>query len=144
MVPASIVVLDALPRTPNGKVDRRALPAPDPLRGRAAVAAQAPRTQTERRLVAIWAEILNMERVGITDNFFELGGHSLLATQLISRIRSEFDNELPVRAIFEAPTIAALAAKLDKTARQATTRPETTIGRISRNDARARGAAPGG
>jgi amino acid adenylation domain-containing protein len=142
MVPASIVVLEALPRTPNGKVDRRALPAPDPLRGRVAVPAQAPRTQTERRLVAIWAEILNMERVSIADNFFELGGHSLLATQLISRIRSEFNNELPVRAIFEAPTIAALAAKLDKAARQSTPRPET-IGRVSRDSARARSAAPG-
>jgi acyl carrier protein len=118
------VVLEALPRTPNGKVDRRALPAPEPVRGRIAVTAQEPRTQTERRLVAIWTEILNMERIGITDNFFELGGHSLLATQLISRVRSEFRNELPVRAIFEAPTIAALAAKVDKAAGQLVARPD--------------------
>jgi amino acid adenylation domain-containing protein len=114
MVPASILLLEAFPRTPNGKVDRRALPAPDTFRGRVAVTSPAPRTGSERRLAAIWAEILNIEWVGISDNFFELGGHSLLATQLVSRIRGEFNNELPVRAIFEAPTIAALAAKLDK------------------------------
>ncbi len=114
MVPASIVLLDRLPQTPNGKVDRRALPAPDAVRGGIVSTYHAPRTRTERLLAAIWADVLNIERVSVSDNFFELGGHSLLATQLISRIRIEFDNELPVRAIFEAPTIAALAVKLDQ------------------------------
>jgi len=132
MVPASIVLLERLPRTPNGKIDRRALPAPDTVRGRVVSTYQPPRSRTERRLVAIWADVLNIERVGVTDNFFELGGHSLLATQLVSRIRIEFDNELPVRAIFEAPTIAALAVKLDQQVSEGRHALDGSIGRLSR------------
>ena len=108
MVPQAFVVLDALPLTPSGKIDRRALPEP----GRAAAAAegyQAPRTPVERMISDVWARVLKVERVGIHDNFFELGGHSLLATQAMSRIRQALGVDLPLRMIFEAPTVACLA-----------------------------------
>jgi acyl carrier protein len=101
------VVLDELPLTPNGKLDRAALPAPE---GRPELDAvyQAPRTPAEEVLAEIWCEVLELERVGIHDNFFELGGHSLVATQVVSRVRDAFLVELPLRALFESPTVAAL------------------------------------
>jgi amino acid adenylation domain-containing protein len=111
MVPAAFVVLDALPKSGSGKVDRRALPAPDA----PAVPAEsyvAPETEAERRLAEIWAEVLRVERVGTRDDFFALGGHSLLATQVISRVRQAFGAELPLRAVFERPTVGELAALL--------------------------------
>jgi amino acid adenylation domain-containing protein len=111
MVPQAIVVLDALPLTPSGKLDRRALPEP----GRAQPGPeghQPPRTQAEQLIADIWTLVLKVERVGIQDNFFELGGHSLLATQAMSRIRQAFGVDLPLRAIFEAPTVASLAAAI--------------------------------
>jgi amino acid adenylation domain-containing protein/non-ribosomal peptide synthase protein (TIGR01720 family) len=113
MVPAIVVALDALPRTPNGKVDRRALPAPD-YEGLDGASYVPPRTVTEELLTGIWADILGLERVGVRDHFFELGGHSLLATQVVSRIRNAFRIELPLRAAFECPTIADLAATVDR------------------------------
>jgi amino acid adenylation domain-containing protein/non-ribosomal peptide synthase protein (TIGR01720 family) len=116
MVPASITVLDALPITPNGKVDRRALEALDPREEEQTVVA--PRTATEELLEAIWADVFNREHVGVHDRFDALGGHSLLAIQVIARVRDAFQVEVPLRAIFEAPTIAELAARVDALARE--------------------------
>ena len=112
MVPASIVVLENLPLTPNGKVDRKALPAPEP-DGAAGTDYVGPQTLIQEILAATWIAVLKVQRVGINDNFFELGGHSLLATQVISRIRESFQLEIPLRAIFEAPTIATLSARIE-------------------------------
>jgi acyl carrier protein len=109
LVPSHIVPLEKLPLTPNGKVDRRALPAPEDVQTGADPTTAAPRNSTEILLVEIWREILQREEVGIHDNFFHLGGHSLLATQIVSRLARAIGVELPVRTLFEAPTIAALA-----------------------------------
>ncbi|MEG3898402.1 MULTISPECIES: amino acid adenylation domain-containing protein [unclassified Microcoleus] len=109
MVPSAFVVLESLPVTANGKVDRLALPAPEPIKLEWAGSYVAPHTSIEEVLVKIWAEVLGIKRVGIRDNFFELGGHSLLATQLVSRVRDAFAVELPLRRVFEAPTIAELS-----------------------------------
>ncbi|MCB8765707.1 amino acid adenylation domain-containing protein [Planktothrix agardhii 1029] len=111
MVPSAFVVLDAFPLTPNGKIDRRALPAPD-LEGKGEYIA--PRNPIEKKLAQIWAEVLKLERVSIEDNFFELGGHSLLATQVISRCQEAFEIALPLRYLFESPTIAQLSAVILK------------------------------
>jgi amino acid adenylation domain-containing protein len=111
MVPSAFVTLEAFPLTPNGKVDRKALPAPGVGREQRGEPT-APRTELERRLCEIWCEILGVERVGITDSFFDLGGHSLLATRVVSRVRSSLGRELPLRALFEHPTIEELCARL--------------------------------
>ena len=112
MLPSVYIVLDKLPLSPNGKIDRRALPGPEVVERELDAPYVAPRNPIEEVLSEIFAEVLRLERVGINDNFFELGGHSLLATQLVSRVRKDFQPDLPLRKIFEAPTVAALAALL--------------------------------
>ena len=118
MVPAHFVFLNSIPLTPNGKIDRKALPAPDRTRPELDKAFVAPRTPTEELLAEIWVELLDLERVGVHDNFFDLGGHSLLATQAVSRMREAFQVEIPLRRLFEVPTVAGLAECIEA-ARQA-------------------------
>ncbi|MGE3315701.1 MAG: amino acid adenylation domain-containing protein, partial [Planctomycetaceae bacterium] len=112
MVPSSFVVLDRFPITPNGKVDRAALPVPEAARPDWSEPYQAPRTPVEEILSVIWAEVLRIDRVGVHDNFFELGGHSLLATQVVSRLRETFEIDLPLRSLFERPTVEQLALSI--------------------------------
>jgi amino acid adenylation domain-containing protein len=113
MVPSAFVVVDALPLTPNGKVDRRALPAPEgaQLAGPAAAAAP-PRDELEMRLAQLWEEVLDVRPVGVRSSFFELGGHSLLAVRLLALVRARLGRELPLAALFQAPTVEAMAALL--------------------------------
>ncbi|HEX2208939.1 MAG TPA: amino acid adenylation domain-containing protein, partial [Longimicrobium sp.] len=111
MIPAAFVALDALPLTPSGKVDRRALPAPDFAGDVDAYVA--PRTPSEEIVAGIWAELLGMDRVGARDGFFALGGHSLLGTRVVSRIRERLGAEVPLAALFEAPRLDEFAARVD-------------------------------
>jgi amino acid adenylation domain-containing protein len=110
MLPSYFVGLQRMPLTPNGKLDRRALPAPDTTRSQAGYVA--PRSAEQQRMAAIWADILKLDKVGLYDDFFELGGHSLLATQLATRIASAFQVNLPLRAIFDAPQLAELVERV--------------------------------
>jgi hypothetical protein len=112
MVPAAFVTLDALPLTSNGKVDRNALPAPQASSSEETYVA--PRNDREQRLANMFAEVLGMDRVGVHDNFFEIGGHSLLATKVMSRIRAAFGTDVPLRRLFENPTVLELARSLEK------------------------------
>lgn len=119
MTPSVFVELDALPLTPNGKVDRRALPAPDSMRSELAGTWVAPRTLVEEALAGIFSKVLGAAQVSIHDSFFDLGGHSLLATQALSRVREAFQVELPLRSLFEAPTVAGLAERVEAAMRAA-------------------------
>ncbi len=112
MIPAATIALAALPLTPNGKIDRRALPPPGDGGALHKGGSIAPATPAEQALAAIWAEVLRVERVGLHDDFFALGGHSLLATQVISRVKSALGVGLPLRTLFEHPTVAGLAGAL--------------------------------
>ncbi len=108
MIPSAFVVLDAMPMTPNGKIDRKALPDPDPAAADGPASYVPPRGPIEEALVAIWSEVLGRSRVGVHDNFFEMGGHSLMAAQLLSRVRETFGVEPPLNDFFEAPTVSGL------------------------------------
>jgi acyl carrier protein len=114
MVPTAFVLLSSLPRTPHGKLDRRALPAPETSRSELKEIFVAPQGSVEEALAKIWTKILGIQEIGVNDNFFDLGGHSLMATQVISRLRDIFQIELPLRSLFESPTIAALAEVIHK------------------------------
>ncbi|HSK74824.1 MAG TPA: amino acid adenylation domain-containing protein, partial [Thermoanaerobaculia bacterium] len=128
VTPSALRVLDAFPLLPSGKVDRRALAALEPAPERAAASGgAAPRTPAEELLAGLFAEVLGVERVGVGDDFFDLGGHSLLATRLVARVRAAFGVQLPLRAVFDAPTVTSLAARL--TTAEAATPP---IERVSR------------
>ncbi|MBE8987835.1 non-ribosomal peptide synthetase [Nostoc sp. LEGE 12450] len=132
MIPSAIMLLDDLPLAPSGKVDHRALPAPNftELQNEVFVAASTP---IQEMLAGIWAEVLNLEQVGIHDNFFELGGHSLLATRVISKVRQVFEVELLLRRLFEQPTIAGLATIIEKAIKAGIGLEAPPIERISRD-----------
>jgi acyl carrier protein len=115
MVPAAFMLLDALPLSPNGKVNRFALPKPDPLEGLPESAYLSPNSPVEEALAEIWANALGVPKVGLNDNFFELGGHSLLAAQIVARIRDEFQVDLPMRSLFELSTLRQLAQAIEGT-----------------------------
>jgi len=112
MVPAAFITIDELPVTPNGKLDRNALPAPD---WSASIATEysSPRTPVEEALVEIWQDLLGIDQIGVHHDFFQLGGHSLIATRLVARIRETLNRELPLKALFDAPTVAQLAELID-------------------------------
>ncbi|HEX6288068.1 MAG TPA: non-ribosomal peptide synthetase, partial [Herpetosiphonaceae bacterium] len=114
MIPSAFVVLDALPRTPSGKLDRQALPAPDGERSALAATYVAPQTEIEQMIAAIWREMLQVERVGIHDSFFEIGGHSLLMVQLQTKLHETFDTHLSIVDLFQYPTIHLLAERLQQ------------------------------
>jgi acyl carrier protein len=114
MVPSAFVFLDRFSLTSNGKIDRKALPAPEERRPELEEGYVAPRTPVEETIAEIWADVLNLDKPGALGNFFDLGGHSLLAIQVISRIRDAFQLEVPVRVLFERPTIEELALTVEE------------------------------
>jgi acyl carrier protein len=118
MIPAAFVSLDKLPLSPNGKVDRKALPAPERGTDEGTTSKIAPRNPIEEVVASIWSEVLQCQQLGVHQDFFELGGHSLLATQVVSRVRQAFRIELPLRVLFEAPTIASLAQRVASLAKK--------------------------
>jgi amino acid adenylation domain-containing protein len=117
MVPSAFVVLEALPLTPNGKLDRQALPDPEPPAAGSGGPQVPPRGPVEEALAAVWAEVLERPAAGVYENFFEAGGHSLLAAQMLARVRETFAVEVPLKALFDAPTVAGLARRVDEALR---------------------------
>jgi acyl carrier protein len=136
MVPAVIVAMDEFPLSPNGKLDRKALPAPA-IQSAQSIYAE-PGSPVEKQLAAMWAELLGTERVGIHDDFFALGGHSLVAMQLVSRIMMTMKIELPLDALFNTPTIAGLARRIEEGTGQPPDNDPGTIQSISRSARRTR------
>ncbi|MEH2128463.1 amino acid adenylation domain-containing protein [Nostoc sp.] len=134
MLPSNFAILEALPLTPNGKVNRQALPAPEELSQQIKSAITAPRTPVEEVLAGIWAKILSVKQVGIEENFFELGGHSLLATQVMSQIREAFQVELPLRSLFESPTVAELAQCVEATLKEGQQLAVLPVEKVTRED----------
>lgn len=130
MIPSAFVHVDEFPVTPNGKLDRRALPVPEVFSGGLDNEFVAPSDDVQRTLAKIWAEVIGVERVGIYDNFFDLGGHSLLATQLVSRVRGEFKVHLPLRVLFETPTVAGMQISLAEMQDDAPVLIADTIGKV--------------
>ena len=114
MTPSAFVTLDSLPRLPNGKINRKALPAPDKTALEAKTAYEPPPSPVEKQVAEIWARLLGVERIGTRDNFFDLGGHSLLVTQLVARVYDVFQVSIPLRSIFEKPTIVELALVIEE------------------------------
>jgi hypothetical protein len=112
MIPAAFVILDTLPLNPNGKVDRRSLPVPDTKRPSIEQPYLPPRTAVEEKLAAIWCELLDVQEVGVLDNFFDLGGHSLLLTQFASRIMEVFQVRVPLRVLFDRPTVDQMSVAI--------------------------------
>jgi amino acid adenylation domain-containing protein len=134
MVPTVFIMLERIPLTANGKIDRAALPEPDLAGVQAGETFVAPRTLIEQKLAEIWAEVLRVERVGIHDNFFELGGHSLLAIMIVSRTREVLQVELPLRRLFEEPTVAGLAVAVSQALGEQTDHDFTTINRVIQDE----------
>jgi acyl carrier protein len=114
MAPSAFIILDALPLLPNGKVDRTALASREETSAKATTGFAEPRNEVERKLAGIWAAVLGTDRVGVHDNFFQLGGHSLLALQVMARLRQAFQTEVPLRRLFETPTVAGLAEAVEQ------------------------------
>ena len=143
MVPAALVKMEAFPLTPSGKIDRRRLPQPEFDRSALEAEYVAPRNSIEKKLVAIVEELLDIENVGVYDNFFDLGGHSLLATQFIARIRSAFEVELPLRTLFEQPTIAGVAQAIEVEKKRGPQLKTPEIKRVSRETRKMKRPSPG-
>jgi acyl carrier protein len=114
MIPTRFVTLEKLPLTPNGKIDRAALPAPEKMRPALPEEFIAPKTPVENLIAEIWCEVLDIDQVGLNDNFFKLGGHSLLATKVATRLREAFQQEISLGKMFEAPTVAEIAALIEE------------------------------
>ena len=127
MVPGAMVVLERMPLTRSGKVDRRALPEPQAVEE---VGLGGYRSQTEEIVGGIWSEVLGREKVGRKENFFELGGHSLLATQVVARVRKALGVEIALRALFEAPTVAGLSRRVEEAGAAVA---ESALERVSRD-----------
>jgi len=134
MTPQVFVMLDALPLTPNGKLDRHSLPTPDYSNQARAKGYQAPRNDLEKIVAEIWCEVLGEQQIGVEDNFFSVGGHSLLATQVVSRVRQRFEIELPLRVMFEAPTIAELSIAIKRVLEQQTRAQAPALTRTNRRE----------
>jgi acyl carrier protein len=113
MVPAEVVFMEAFPHTPNQKIDRKALPALESGSAACDAGFDPPTSDVEKALADLWRHLLGVERIGRSDNFFELGGHSLMAMQLVSRVRDQFDADLPLKNLFEHPTLAGLAEVIE-------------------------------